>query len=215
VGITTRVGLERGARWVFASAVDWPGWCRRGRGDEAALEELLAYADRYAAVIGAGDFRPGAVEVIGAVPGDATTDFGAPQAVGPWDGEPLSAAEAERQVALVVAAWEAFDQVVAGAPAELRKGPRGGGRDRDAVVDHVCEAERSYARKVGVRVPPRTPWAEQRRLEAEAWLALARARPAAGEGAGGTAPAWLLRYSIRRTAWHVTDHLWEVQDRSS
>ena len=39
-------------------------------------------------------------------------------------------------------------------PSELRKGPRGGGRDRDKVVDHVIEAERSYARTIGVRHPP-------------------------------------------------------------
>ena len=37
----TRVSLELGKLWVFAAAVDWPGWCRRGKGEEAAIEALL------------------------------------------------------------------------------------------------------------------------------------------------------------------------------
>ena len=47
-----RVYLETGRRWVFAGAVDWPGWCRRAQGDEAALEALLGYADRYERAVG-------------------------------------------------------------------------------------------------------------------------------------------------------------------
>jgi hypothetical protein len=84
----TRVCLEQGRTWVFASALDWPGWCRRGKGDEAALDVLLDYADRYALVAGAG-FEPGTVEVVGCVKGNRTTDFGAPDARGPWDDERL------------------------------------------------------------------------------------------------------------------------------
>lgn len=44
-----------------------------------------------------------------------------------------------------------LDRVAAVAPRQLRKGPRGGGRDRDAVVRHVAAAEFSYGRKIGVR----------------------------------------------------------------
>ena len=72
-----RVGLEIGPRWVFASALDWPGWCRRGRGQQAALDTLLDYTDRYAAVAGLG-FAPGEPRVVGQVPGNKITDFGAP-----------------------------------------------------------------------------------------------------------------------------------------
>ncbi|HEY2075797.1 MAG TPA: hypothetical protein VGH53_05620, partial [Streptosporangiaceae bacterium] len=77
----TRVCLEQGKTWVFASSLDWPGWCRRGKGDEAALDALLDYADRYALVAGPG-FAPGTVEVVGRVQGNRTTDFGAPDARG-------------------------------------------------------------------------------------------------------------------------------------
>ena len=43
----TDVYLEQGRTRTFACAVDRPGWARRAKGgDEAALEALLAYADR-------------------------------------------------------------------------------------------------------------------------------------------------------------------------
>ncbi|HVF19994.1 MAG TPA: hypothetical protein VNA14_07115 [Mycobacteriales bacterium] len=197
----TPVYLERGKTWVFACTIEWPGWCRRGRGDEAALEALRSYADRYAQVAGDG-FRPGTLVVIGEVPGSVTTDFGAPDGRGPWDDDPLTKREADRQAGLLEAAWSRLDDVVATAPASLRKGPRGGGRDRDAVAEHVREAERSYGRMIGVRVPPRTPWPEQ---HAEISAAI-RSRTSEAR--------WPLRYAVRRIAWHVLDHAWEIEDRS-
>ncbi|MGN6610700.1 MAG: hypothetical protein ACTHLJ_02905 [Angustibacter sp.] len=202
--MTTRVALERGRTWTFASALDWPGWCRRAKtraGDEAALEALLEYADRYAAVVGAGVGVAG-FEVVGAVDGDATTDFGAPAVPGPWDDEPIDEAEAARQATLLRACWTALDAVAADAPEQLAKGPRGGGRDRTKMLDHVREAERAYARRLGVAVPPRTPWERQRSAITD--LVSARAADA----------AWPLRYGVRRIAWHVLDHAWEMQDRT-
>ena len=197
---TTRVSLEQGKRWVFATALDWPGWCRRGRGDEAAIDILLDYSGRYARVAGPG-FAPGQVTVVGRVASDMSADFGAPGVPGPWDDEPLPPAAADRQTGLLEAAWRYLDSVVASAPAQLRKGPRGGGRDRDAIAEHVREAERSYGRKAGARVPPRTPWEQQR----AAIVAALRA---------GTPGAWPVRYVIRRMAWHVLDHAWEIEDKS-
>lgn len=197
----TRVCLEVGSIWVFATAVDWPGWCRRGRGEDRALECLSNYEDRYRAVVGEA-FAPGEIEVVGRVAGDRTTDFGAPNARGPWDLEPLNADERERLVGVLELTWQGFDQVRAGAPATLRKGPRGGGRDRDAISDHVREAERAYAARLGIRVAPRTPWAEQRGTLAEALRS------------GSVHGPWPSRYVIRRCAWHVLDHAWEIEDRS-
>ncbi len=209
-----RVGLEVGRRWVFATALDWPGLCRRGKGEQAALETLLAYADRYAAAVEAG-WAPGrlsvtGLSVVGRVPGNATTEFGAPGVPGPWDAEPLDAAGADRLAGLVQACWQAFDAVVAGAPEQLRKGPRGRGaagprgrgRDRDPIGEHVREAERSYGRQLGIRLAPGTPWPKQR----EALAGRMRARPA------GT--PWTVRYAATRIAWHVLDHAWEIEDKS-
>jgi hypothetical protein len=198
----TRIYLEEGKTWVFAAALDWPGWCRRGKGAEAAIDALVSYANRYAVVAGPG-FTAGSIEVVGRVAGNATTDFGAPGVTGPWDDEPLDATEAGRQVDLLEACWRSLDDVIASAPAELRKGPRGGGRDRDAIAAHVREAERSYSAKISVRIPPRTPWTEQ------------RAAIASSLRTQTTSAAWPARYLIRRTAWHILDHAWEIEDKSS
>jgi len=200
VDVQLRIALERGRAWVFATAIDWPGWSRRAKGDEeAAVRALLDHADRYAAIAGEG-FRPGEPTVIGVVAGSGAIDFGAPDGPQTWDDEPLTDAELTRHVRLLQASWAAFDDAVAGSAAQLRKGPRGGGRDRDAIVGHVREAERSYARSIGVRLPPRTPWAEQRTAIVDTL-------------GSGPATAWPSRYFIRRAAWHVLDHAWEIEDK--
>ncbi|MCU4186244.1 hypothetical protein K6U06_17900 [Acidiferrimicrobium sp. IK] len=198
-----RIYLEAGTRWVFASALDWPGWARRGKGDEAAIDTLLDYAERYAKAVGR-VVSTGPVEVVGRLATrGGMADFGALGAVGPWDSEPLAAKELTRQLELLEASWDYLDAVGAASPAELRKGQRGGGRDTDAMLRHVQEAERSYAAKLGGRVPPRTPWPQQRTT------ILAGLRTAPPDS------AWPVRYGIRRLAWHVLDHAWEMQDRST
>jgi hypothetical protein len=198
----TRVYIEAGRTSTFACAIDWPGWCRRGKDAQQALDTLREYAPRYAVVAGPGGVST-EFDIIGQVPGDATTDFGAPSVSGEWDQAVLPPAEAKRLAGLLEQTWLVFDDAVAAAPAQLRKGPRGGGRDRDAIVEHVREAERSYGRKFGVRVPPRTTWPEQRAAYLEAI------------SAGAPDQRWPARYAARRLAWHVMDHAWEIEDRSS
>ena len=199
--MATRVYFEEGKSSVFSAAIDWPGWCRRAKSRDAALEALLDYQGRYAAVLSM-PFKPGTFEVVGAVPGNATTDFGAPDRDTPWDDEAITSQDLKRQVAVLVDCWTYFDGVVDAAPATLTKGPRGGGRDRDGIVSHVQEAERHYCSKLGMRVPPRTPWVEQRAVVTTALLA------------GSPNGAWPSRYSLRRLAWHVLDHAWEIEDKS-
>jgi len=210
-----RVVLERGRTWTFAGAVDWPGWCRRGKGEEGALDALLEYAPRYRAVVGdLATARPGddladpRLHVVETLPGSATTDFGAPGARFAADGASADDAESTRLIAALDRCWDYFDAVAAAAPEQLHKGPRGGGRNTGAIVDHVREAERSYSRKVGVRIPPRTPWPDQRRAVREA---LRTVLPAA---ASPSAAGWPPRYIVRRTAWHVLDHAWEIEDKT-
>jgi len=200
--VPTRVYFEEGKSSVFAAVIDWPGWCRRAKTTDLALEALLEYRDRYAAVLTM-PFKPGKLQVVGSVKGNATTDFGAPAVDTPWDAEAITARDLRRQVAVLVDCWTAFDAVVASAPPTLAKGPRGGGRDRDAVVDHTREAERHYCSALGSRVPPRTPWTEQRATVTESLLA------------GSPGGKWPPRYSLRRMAWHVLDHAWEIEDKSA
>lgn len=216
-----RVYLETGAKRTFACSVDWPGWARSGRDEEQALEALAAYAPRFAVVAEAADlpFRADlAVQVVERAPGSGTTDFGAPGAVPHLDHEPLDEEEAARQTALVRAAWSVFDRVVSEAPAALRKGPRGGGRDRDAVADHVMGAESSYARTLGVRHKQPT-WADRPAVEAlrediAAVLAVPWSGGAPAKGPRG-GKGWPPRYAARRIAWHVLDHAWEIEDKAT
>ncbi|MFI7223419.1 hypothetical protein ACIBO5_09350 [Nonomuraea angiospora] len=205
----TRVYLEIGPKKVFACSLDWPGWCRVAKGEEAALDLLMEYVPRYGAVAArAGlDFAPGDPVVVARVQGSDITDFGAPYAVPDLDQEPLAASEAARGVALLRAAWALFDECAAVSPEDLRKGPRGGGRDLSGVVRHVEEAERAFARKVDVRHRPYKQPGDRDAMRAELAEVLSRAwEPPQTTG-------WPPRYALRRTAWHVVDHLWEIEDR--
>jgi hypothetical protein len=99
-----------------------------------------------------------AFDVAERVPGGPATAFAAPECRRPF---PQITAEAERAAVtpaaarllagLVTAAWAAFEQIAAASPAELRKGPRGGGRDRDQIIGHVIGADTAYARKLGIK----------------------------------------------------------------
>ena len=145
-----RVYLEKGSKRVFAGALDWPGWIRSGKDQEAALAALAEAATRYAPVAKSAGFplpteAAESFVVVETVKGNATTDFGAPGVPAKADLEKLTAADAKRQRALVEASWKTLDKVVATAPQSLRKGPRGGGRDRDQIVEHVLGAESAYA----------------------------------------------------------------------
>lgn len=205
----TRIYLENGPKKVFACSLDWPGWCRVAKGEEAAIDRLTAYAPRYRVIAERAGmaFEPGPPEIVARVPGGTTTDFGAPQAVPPQDLEPVGEDTARREVALLRAAWELFDEVAAASPEELRKGPRGGGRDLTKMIGHVQDAERSYARQVGVRHPPYRSRADVDALRAELAEVLSRPwRPP-------QTTAWPPAYARRRLAWHVIDHLWEIEDR--
>ncbi|HEX4216402.1 MAG TPA: hypothetical protein VIA06_24040 [Candidatus Dormibacteraeota bacterium] len=211
------VYLEEGSRRTFACSLDWPGWCRSGRGEEAALAALAAYAPRYAPVAReAGlaflDGEDVTFEVVERLPGSMTTDFGAIAAFATVDARPLSAGEAEREARLVEASWWVLDRVAAGAPASLRKGPRGGGRDRDAIIDHVLAAETAYVRKLGLRL--RQPAADDAGAVAAFREALLEVLRRPSDGTAPVARGWPSRYAARRLAWHALDHAWEIEDKS-
>ena len=210
----TRVYLEIGKRRVFASAADWPGWTRAGKDEESALEALAAAAPRYAHAAKAARiaFAPSSkFEVVERLPGDATTEFGTPGAIAKAESKRLTKKDAGRLSALVAASWTVLDRVVEKAPATLRKGPRGGGRDRAEIVDHVLGAEAMYARKIGLRLQqPAAGDAAAVRDFRNAIVAGLR------DGTKGvTERGWPARYAARRMAWHVLDHAWEIEDRST
>jgi hypothetical protein len=213
------VTVEATAKRTFASALDWPGWSRSGKTEEAALDALAAAAPRYAVVAreAGASFPPSSAdpeahEVVERTDGGSGTDFGVPSSITDLDRRPVGATEAARLARLVEAAWTVFDRVAAGAPAELRKGPRGGGRDRDKMVGHVVEADWYYAREIGIRQPQPDP-ADRAAVEAlrAAMLEILR-EPSDGSPLAGR--KWTARYAARRIAWHALDHAWEMEDRS-
>jgi hypothetical protein len=150
------VYLEIGKKRTFAGVFDWPGWCRSGRDEESALQALFDYGPRYARVLGAarlGFQAPAdaaAFAVIERLEGNATTDFGAPGVAPSSDTRPVEDAELERFQTLLKACWRTFDTAVRAATGkELRKGPRGGGRDLGEIVDHVVGSDAGYLARLG------------------------------------------------------------------
>ncbi len=198
---------------AFASVVAWPGWCRSGKDEGLALAALVRYAPRYARVASrAGiafprDVSLADLEVGARDAGNATTAFGAPGRVTELDLHRVTSADARHLTDIVIAAWATFAAVVAGAPAELRKGPRGGGRDRDRVVEHVEGSERAYARSIGIRLAESVPIAQVR-------AAIVEVLGLSSDGSPLPGGSWSQRYAARRIAWHVLDHAWEIEDRS-
>lgn len=209
------VAVEVGKKKTFASALDWPGWVRWGRAAKPAVDWLMDYSSRYKPVAGLAGFKlPDVLEVdiVETLEGGSGTDFGVPSRIHTAESLPLDAEEAMRRSQLVAAAWSTFDLVAAKAPAELRKGPRGGGRNRDKIVSHVNESDGYYARELGLKLRQPDPL-DRTAIEAmrAAMLDVLR-QPSDGTPLAGR--KWTQRYAARRIAWHALDHTWEIEDRS-
>ena len=207
---------REGKKRAVASAFDWPGWDRSAKTGIDVLPVLESYRPRYApvaALAGLGDAfaAAGELEVVERLPGTGMGDFyGTSGRTAAPEYEQMSEAECERKIALLRACWAYFDEVAARVSPELRQGPRGGGRDRDRIVRHANGAEiDEHAKKVGVPTPlealgdPRDPGPPRRLLRGDPRVQ--RARPTAG--------AWTVQFLIRRSAYHMLDHAWEMEDR--
>lgn len=216
-----RVVLERGPKdkKSVAFAVDWPGWSRGAKTADAAIETLEAYRERYRPVAvnaGLGKEFDGAgpLEVIEDRVGNSNTDYwGISFSPSSLEPDPMDADELERKIALLRGCWARFDEIAARVSPELRKGPRGGGWDRDTLIRHVIrnESERT-ARKVGLVVPEYAAMqpgglSPYRSAYIEAMRAYQR-----GE-AKRTMRSGTLAYVVRHTAYHTMDHTWEMDDR--
>lgn len=219
------VYLEIGQKRTFAIAPVWPGWCRSGRDEASALQSLYDYAPRYALALGGTslDFpAPSEIAdllVVERLPGNATTDFGAPDLALPGDKRPIDLPELQRFQSMLEACWRTFDKAVQGAAGKaLRKGPRGSGRELDKIVAHVHEVDLAYLSALGGKLkispgddPHRT--ADTIRQAVLTTLAAAVRGEIAARGPRGGA-RWTPRYFVRRLAWHELDHAWEIEDRA-
>jgi hypothetical protein len=214
--------LEIGKKRTFAGAIDWPGWCRSARDEDSALQALVKYAPRYARVLHGTQLRFRApadalmFAVVERLEGDATTDFGAPGKAPSSDARPVDGADLRRFQALLAACWAAFDAAVQAASGrELRRGPRGGGRDLAEIVQHLLGADAGYLAALGFKSDKGNGPGREMAAGRHAILS-ALAAAAAGEipergPRGGI--HWTARYFVRRVAWHALDHAWEIEDR--
>lgn len=215
-----RTVLERGPKdkRAVAFAVDWPGWSRGAKTVDQAQEALEAYRQRYLAIAVeaemAGEFQAaGPLEIVEEKVGTGSTDFwGISYSTSSFEPEPMEDSEIERKITLLRACWSFFDGVAARVSAEMRKGPRGGGRDRDQIIRHTIRTEsEDFAKRVGLRIPEGaalTP--EGLGNHRETFVAAMRAYNA---GEGKRMRSWTLPFLIRHSAYHVLDHAWEMEDK--
>jgi hypothetical protein len=216
-----RTVIDRGPKGKksVAFSLDWPGWSRGAKTPELALETLESYRERYRPIADlagmADEFEAaGPLDVVEDKVGTPSTDFWAisfaPSAA---EQEPMDEAQLERGIALLRACWAFFDGVAARVSAEMRKGPRGGGRDRDRIISHAVRVEsEDFARQVGLRIPEEaalTP--DGLRQHREAYVAAMRAY-----NVGQITKrmrSWNLPFLIRHSAFHTLDHAWEMEDK--
>ncbi|GCE07044.1 hypothetical protein [Dictyobacter aurantiacus] len=213
-----RVMLEMGPKGkkVVAVAPDWPGLERGAKTEEAAIERLQAYLPRYAQVakLAGMDGELVAlttVDIVERYPGTGSTDFwGISFAFSSIDMQDLASEELERELTLMQACWAFFDGVRLRVSAQMQKGPRGGGRDRDQIVDHTIRVEQEWAKKVGVPIPQDAMLIDE---GLQAYRDAYRDAIRAFHSEGKMARTWPLRYLIRHTAFHTLDHAWEMEDK--
>ena len=212
-----RLVIETGPKGKKAVAVapDWPGLARGAKTEDAALERLLTYLPRYAPVATlaglAAAFSATTADVVERYPGTGSTDFwGISFAFSSIDRQAMSSAELERELSLMQASWTFFDDVRSSVSAELRKGPRGGGRDREQIVRHTLGTEQDWAKGLGVATPLESILTDAGLQDHRTAYCNAILEHYAE---GKMARTWPLRFLIRHTAFHTLDHAWEMQDK--
>jgi hypothetical protein len=95
----------------------------------------------------------------------------------------------------------------------MRKGPRGGERDRDEIVRHTIRTEsEDFAKRVGLRIPEGGALLPgELGPYRESYVAALRAYNA-GQ-VQRRMSSWTLAFLIRHSAFHTLDHAWEMEDK--
>jgi hypothetical protein len=214
-----RVALEVGpkSKKVVAVAPDWPGLERGAKTADAAIEKLSVYLPRYARVAELAEMESQfaaikGVEIVEEYDGIGSTDFwGISFAFSTIDALAMAAKELQSQLTLMQACWSFLDEARERVSAELVKGPRGGGRDRDLIYRHVVANEQDWGKKMGVRTPQDAVVTDHGAVKAHRDAYCTAIREFHSEGK--MARNWPLRFLIRHTAYHTMDHAWEMEDK--
>jgi hypothetical protein len=216
-----RTVIEHGTKdkRSVAFSIDWPGWSRGAKTADLALDTLEAYRDRYRPVADLAGMGPefdaaGPLEIVEDRVGTGSTDFwGISFSPSSTEHGPMTEAEFDRAITLLRAAWAFFDGVAARVSPEMRKGPRGGGRDRDRIISHTIRQEsENFASGVGLKIPEEGAMTPDGLGEyREAYVAAMRAYNA-GEFERRM-KSWTLPFLIRHSAFHTLDHAWEMEDK--
>ena len=217
IHVTLEIGPK--GKKVVAVATDWPGLARGAKTEVEAIERLRSYIPRYSQVAKLADMNAAFetvkdIEVVERYPGTGSTDFwGISFAFSSIDKQEMSDNELERELRLMQACWAFFDDVRRRVSAEMQKGPRGGGRDRDHIVRHTFAAEQDWATKIGVLTPDGAMLTDEGlQAHRDAYCQAIQDYHSQGKLAGKVAK-WPLRYLIRHTAFHTLDHAWEMEDK--
>ena len=212
--------VERGPKGkkAVAFAVDWPGWARGAKTPELALELLESYRGRYRPVAVAAGMAEefdaaGPLQVVEDRVGTGSTDFwGISFSPSGLEHEPVEDTELDRKIGLLRGCWGFFDAVAARVSAQMRKGPRGGGRDRDQIIRHTLRTEsEDFAKRLGLRIAEGAALAPQGLCDYRA--AHVASMRAYNAGDGRRMGSWNLPFLIRHSAFHTMDHAWEMEDK--
>jgi hypothetical protein len=215
---TMRVAIEIGPKGkkMVAVAPDWPGLSRGAKTEDAAIDLLRSYLPRYAPVAKLAGLEAAFaaitnLDIVERYPGTGSTDFwGISFAFSSIDRQEMSGEELDRELTLLRACWVFFDDVRSRVSAEMRKGPRGGGRDRDHIVRHTLDVERDWAKGLGVVLSlDEMMTGDGLNAYRDAYCAAILAFHAEGK----MARTWPLRFLIRHSAFHTLDHTWEMADK--
>lgn len=219
-GVPVRTVTEHGTKdqKSVAFALDWPGWSRGAKTADVALATLESYRDRYRRVAATAGLTKefdaaGSLRVTEDKVGTGSTDFwGISFSPASSETDPMDGQDLERKITLLRACWSYFDDVAARVSPEMRKGSRGGGRDRDEIIGHTIRVESlDFAKRLGLRIPEGAALKKKGLLEyREAYV---HAMSAYNTGEGKRMRTWTLPFLIRHSAFHVMDHAWEMEDK--
>ena len=214
IQVTLEIGPK--GKKVVAVAPDWPGLERGAKTEEAVIERLLSYLPRYTTVTKLAGMETEfatitSINVVERYEGNGSTDFwGISFAFSSIDQHVMLDEELERELTLMQACWMFFDDVRLRVSAEMQRGPRGGGRDRNQILGHTFATEQGWAAKLGVFTPQDAMHTDTGlKAHRDAYCNAIRRLHSQGK----MARTWPLRYFIRHTAFHTLDHAWEMEDK--